>query len=59
MIARQNIHSAHSEVEKTLVDISNLKGMKERTKYLMPGSPQSYQVLAQHLANTFQCWKNP
>ena len=54
MSAGKNIHSAHTEVEKTLVDRRNLKGAKERTEYLTPGVPQSYHMLIQRLVNTFQ-----
>ena len=37
MCARENIRSAHTKVEKTLVDGRNLKGAKERNEYLTPG----------------------
>ena len=39
MGARENIGSAHTEVEKTLADGRNLKGAKERNEYLTPNPP--------------------
>jgi hypothetical protein len=45
MSAGKHIRSAHTEMEKRLVDGRNLKGAKERNKYLMPGDPQSHHVL--------------
>jgi len=49
----QNICSAHTEVEKMLVNGRDLKGAEERNKYLMPGDPQSHVVstaLGKHLS---------
>ena len=46
MSTRQNIRTAHTEVEKTQVDGRNLKGAKERSDYLTPGDPQSSHVLS-------------
>jgi len=46
MSARQNIRSAHTEVEKTLVDGRKLNGAKERNAYLTRRDPQSCHVLS-------------
>ena len=59
MSARQNIRSAHTEVEKTRVNGRNLKGAKERNEYLTPADPQSHvlsNALGQHLSAPAAAW---
>jgi len=54
MSARENVRSAHTEIEKMRGDGRNLKGAKERNEYLTPETPNT-TTWAQHFANTFQC----